>query len=215
MSLRINLLPPEVVEARRWDKWYRYVFFGFFALLILVLLIAAWLWMMVQTKTEDLQGLKEQSQQYAAQAQAISVFEERQQELEARREVTEAALADRVNLGRIADDISLVMPEEAWLEALSVGESAGLAVAGYTPLTTSQSVDVGYKSVAKIMVRLASLPELSDVWIDAATTTDFSGWQVEAGKTAPTTTKPVVKFALSGEVVGGRNPDAEATGGSD
>jgi len=215
MDLRINLLPPEVIEARRWDKWYRYVFIGFVALLVLILLVAMWLWLMVQTKTEDLQGLKEQSQQYSAQAQAISVFEEQQQELETRRALTEEALAGRVNLGRIADDISLVMPEEAWLEALSVGESAGLVVSGFTPLSTSQSVDVGYKSVAKIMVRLSALPELSEVWIDAATTTEYTAWQVEPEETAPTGSKPVVKFALSGDVVGGRSTDAEPAAGSD
>jgi len=215
MDLRINLLPPELLEARRWDKWYRYVFIGFFALLVLLLLIGAWVWLSVQIRVETLQGLQQQAQEFSVQAQAFSVFEKRQEELVAQRAVVQTALAGRISAGRLADEVSLVLPDETWLEVLSIGEESGLTVAGFTPLSSSQSTNIGYKSVAATMVRLASLPDLSDVWLSTATSTEYSDWQVEDDQTAPTTSQPVVKFAIAGKVAGGAAKESTPTAGSD
>jgi len=215
MDLRINLLPPELLEARRWDKWYRYVFIGFFALLALLLLIGAWVWLSVQIRVETLQGLQQQAQEFSVQAQAFSVFEKRHEELVAQRAVVQTALADRISAGRLADEVSLVLPDETWLEVLSIGEESGLTVAGFTPLSSSQSTNIGYKSVAATMVRLSSLPDLSDVWLSTATSTEYNSWQVEDDETEPTTSQPVVKFAIAGKVAGGAAKESTPTAGSD
>lgn len=198
--LRINLLPPEVLERRRWEKWYKYVFFAFFVLLVLTLLVAAWLWLMAQTKQDTLQGLKETSQQYQAQASAFSVFEKKQTELAERETLVNEALAGRVNMGRLADDISLILPEEVWVEVLRVSQETGLDMDAYTPLSSSKSSDVGYKSVAKTLVRLDSLADLEEVWLAAASSTEYGAWQVETGSEPPTTTADVVRFQVNGKV---------------
>jgi Tfp pilus assembly protein PilN len=200
MMLRINLLPPEALERRRSEKWYRYIFFGFFALLALALLVAAWLWLMAQTKQDTLQGLREQSQRYQAQAEAFSVFEKKQTDLVEREKVAGIALAGRVNMGRLADDVSLILPEEIWIEQLSVHQDNGLSMDGFTPLTSSRSSNVGYKSVAKSLVRLDSLDDLEEVWLNAASSGEFGEWQVESSSEVPTTSASVVRFQLSGRV---------------
>lgn len=202
MNLQINLLPPEVLERRRWEKWYKYLFFGFFVLLILLLLIAAWLWLMTQTKVDSLQGLKEQSQQLEAQASAFSVFEKKQQELVEREAIATTALAGRVNMGRLADEISLVLPEEIWLEQLNVSQIDGLSMTGLTPLSSSQSASIGYKSVARCLVRLDTLSDLSDVWLTTAVSDRFTEWQLDEGEELKTDAfARVVRFQISGKVV--------------
>lgn len=203
--LRINLLPPEALERRRSEKWYRYIFFGFFVLLALTLLIAAWLWLMAQAKQDTLQGLREQSQRYQAQAEAFSVFEKKQTDLAERERVAGIALAGRVNMGRLADDVSLILPEEIWIEIMHVTQDE-FTMDGFTPLTSSRSSNVGYKSVAKSLVRLDSLEDLEEVWLDAASSSEFGNWQVESSSEVPTTSAPVVRFQLSGKV----KRDAEA-----
>lgn len=204
MDLRINLLPPEILEARRWEKWYQWVFLGSAALLLVVLLAAAFLLLQINLKESQLQGLKEQSKTLSDQARAFEVFEKRQQELDAQRAVVGAAMTNRVNLGRIADEISLVLPEEVWLATLSIGESSGLSVSGFTPLSDSQSASIGYKSVAKTMVRLSTLTDLADIWLGGASSTEYSAWQVEKDETAPSTARSVVQFEINGKVLGGR-----------
>lgn len=220
--LRINLLPPEVLERRRWEKWYKYVFFAFFALLVFALLVGAWLWLVAQTKQDTLQGLKETSQQYEKQALAFSVFEKKRTELAERETLVIEALAGRVNMGRLADDISLILPEEVWVEALRVSQDTGLDMDAYTPLSSSKSSNVGYKSVAKTLVRLDSLADLEEVWLAAASSSEFGAWQVEPGSETPTTTADVVRFQVNGKVKrdpatpeGVTGPSVRPIGGAD
>lgn len=198
--LRINLMPPEVLEQRRWEKWYRYVFFAFAALLILILLVAAWVWLMAQAKQDALLGLQQSSQNYAAKAASFSVFEKRREELAGRQALVDQALDGRVNMGRLVDDISLILPEEIWVEQLRLNQDTGLDMDAYTPLSASKSANVGYKSVAKTLVRLDSLVDLDEVWLTAASATEYGAWQVAAGSETPTTTADVVRFQVNGKI---------------
>lgn len=215
-TLQINLLPPEVLERRRLEKWYKYIFLGFFVLLALALLLAAWLWVIGQGKQDTLQGLKDKSRQYQTKAEMFAIFEQRETELADRQEIVDTALSGRVDMGRLAYEVSLIMPDEVWLEQLSMNQDSGFAIDGYTPSSSSQDSDVNYKSIARTLVRLDSLSDLDAVWLGAASTADFDGWQVTnpGASEVPTTTAPVLRFSLSGQVKSdGPAPVAIAGGG--
>ena len=49
--MRINLLPREVLERRRYEKWYGYIFIGFGVLLLVILLVVRV--SLVQRRAED------------------------------------------------------------------------------------------------------------------------------------------------------------------
>ncbi|MDY0088062.1 MAG: hypothetical protein RBS78_05900 [Coriobacteriia bacterium] len=211
-TLQINLLPPEVLERRRLEKWYKFIFLGFFVLLVLALLLAAWLLIMAQGRQDRLQALKDQSRQYQTKAEMFAIFEQRQNELDERQTIVDAALAGRVNMGRLAYDVSLIMPDEVWLEHLAINQEDGLALDGFTPLSSSQAADVNYKSIARTLVRLDSLADLDAVWLGAASAAEYDGWQIEnpAASEAPTTTAPVLRFSMSGRVKSDNPPVAIA-----
>lgn len=196
--MRINLLPPEVLERRRYEKWYGYVFIGFAILLAVVLVVYGFLWLSGAQKNADLQLLQEQTQKLQAQADAFAVFEQKQQDLVKRQTVATAALAGRVNMGRVAEEVSLVLPDEVWLQQMQIAQVEGLVLTGYTPYSSSHSMDVSYKSVAKTLVRLNELDDVSDVWLTNATNADFGGFATAAGQTA--VPAPVVGFSISGKV---------------
>lgn len=214
-TLQINLLPPEVLERRRLEKWYKFIFLGFFVLLVLALLLAAWLLIMAQSRQDRLQGLKDQARQYQTKAEMFAIFEQRQNELEARQALADAALAGRVNMGRLAYDVSLIMPDEVWLQHLAINQDDGLTVDGFTPLSSSQAADVNYKSVARTLVRLESLADLDAVWLGAASVAEYSDWQINnpVASEVPTTTASVLSFSMSGRVKSDDPPVAIAGGG--
>lgn len=198
--LRINLLPREVLEKRRYEKWYRWVFFLFIGLLAIVLLFYAYLLLAAQAKYGDLQQLTEQSSKLKAQADAFGIFEQKEQDLAKREAVAQIALAGRVNMGQIANEVSLVLPDEVWLNTMTLSQTDGLDILGYTPQSASQSMDVGYKSVAKTLVRLNELPDLADVWLKSAANAQFTGYAVNATLGTP---NPVntVQFEASAKIV--------------
>ena len=206
--VRVNLLPREVLDRRKYEQWYRYVFIGVVGLALIVLFAYAALYLMVQQKNEDLQVLREETTQYQAQADAFGVFEIKEQELVAREQIATTALSNRLNMGRLAEEVSLVLPDEVWLNNIVIGEETGLALTGNTPRSASESVDVAYKSIAKLLVRLNELGSLYDVWLVTAKNSEWSGWAAAAAGTSAALPAPVVGFQATGKVM---RPDQSST----
>jgi Tfp pilus assembly protein PilN len=206
--VRINLLPKEVLERRRYEKWYSYVFIVFAALLALIVIIYGYFWLSGSQKNADLQLLHEQSQKLQSQADAFAVFEQKEQDLVARQAVAANALAGRINMGRVSEEVSLVLPDEVWLQTMGISQVDGLSVGGYTPYSASHSMDVSYKSVAKTLVRLNELKDVSDVWLTTAVNMDYTAFILATNQTA--LPAPVVSFTVRGKV---SPTEASASGG--
>jgi len=215
---RINLLPKEVLERRRYEGWYRWVFILAVGLTLIILAISILLYFDVRSKQDELQVVLDQSKQYAAEAEQLSIFQNKEDELQKRQTVTQTALAGRVNVGQLANDISLVLPDEVWLDLLTINQDTGLTLSADTPRTTGESADVAYKSVAKTLVRLNELPQLYDVWLNSAANGTWGQWATStqaAGSATPLSVK-VVTFQASGKVVrpGGATASASDTTGA-
>jgi Tfp pilus assembly protein PilN len=205
---KINLLPKEVLERRRYEDWYPRVFLIAAVALVLVIALYALFAFQANAMRGELQSVQEDSQLYQQSAEKLSIFEKKETQLQQREVVAQAALAGRVNVGEVANDISLVLPDEVWLESLTINQETGLILAGNTPRSAGQSADVAYKSVAKTLVRLSELPGLYDVWLDSAANAQWSRWATTgdvsptAGGTGTTNLNVnVVTFEASGKVL--------------
>ncbi|MEI7815132.1 MAG: hypothetical protein WCJ13_10120 [Coriobacteriia bacterium] len=196
--VRINLLPPEVLERRRYEKWYGPVFIVFAALLAVVLIVYGFFWFGSSQQNGDLQLLQEQSQKVEAQAEAFGVFQQKEQDLADRQSIATRALAGRIDMGRVSEEVSLVLPDEVWLGQMGITQADGLTLDGFTPYSPSHSMDVSYKSVAKTLVRLNELDDVSDVWLTKAANAPFSGFVAVVGQTP--LPAPVVSFSVKGKV---------------
>ncbi len=196
--LRINLLPREVLDRQRFEGWYRYVFIISIGLVLIVLMSAAGLYVLVQQKSDELQNARDLAQQYAEQGKAFDVFEKKEKEFTDRQAIAQTALSDRMNLGKIAEEVSLVLPDEVWLDSLSLDEKAGLTFGGNTPRSRNEGMNQSYKSVAKTLVRLNALPEVTDVWLSNAQNGSWGSWDAASNITTPTT---VVQFTTAAKIV--------------
>lgn len=206
--LRINLLPREVLDRHRFEGWYRYIFIITVGLVLIVLLVAAGLYLAVQQKSEELQTAQDEAQQYVEQGKAFDVFEKKEQDFAERQAITQTALADRLNLGKLAEEVSLVLPDEVWLDTMILDQGAGLSFAGNTPRPATQSMNVAYKSIAKTLVKLNELSDLSDVWLSNATNGVWSAW--DASSEVDTST-PVVLFTTTAKIASSTVPPPTAT----
>jgi len=194
--LRINLLPREVLDRRRFEGWYRYIFIISIGLVLVVLLVAAGLFVAVQQKSDELQTVKDKAQQYAEQGKAFDIFEKKEAELTDRQAIAQSALADRINLGKVAEEVSLVLPDEVWLDSMNLSQESGLSFSGNTPRSTAQTMNISYKSIAKTLVRLNELPLVTDVWLSSAANGEWSAWN----DSTITTGTPVVVFTTSAKI---------------
>jgi Tfp pilus assembly protein PilN len=206
--LRINLLPREVLDRHRFEGWYRYVFIVSTGVILVVLLVTAGLFLLVQQKTDELQTARDKVAQYTEQGKTFDVFERKEKELADRQKLAQSALSDRINAGKVAEELSMVLPDEVWLDTLSFDQGTGITFTANTPRSASKSVNVSYKSVAKTLVRVNELPEITDVWLTNAANSQWSGWQ-GSSVASPT---PVVQFATSAKVLTPSELPPKATG---
>jgi Tfp pilus assembly protein PilN len=195
--LRINLLPPEVLDHRRFEGWYRYIFIVTTGLALLVLLTSAGLYLLVQQRNDSLQTQLDLAAQYTEQGKAFDVFEEKEKAFTSRQALAQAAMADRIDLGKVSEELSMILPDEVWFDSMGVDQNSKLSIAANTPRSSSQSLDVSYKSVAKTLVRMNDLSEVTDVWLSNATNGTWSSWD---GSTVDTVA-PVVQFTVSAQVL--------------
>ena len=195
--LRINLLPREVLDRHRFEGWYRYVFIVSTGLALLVLLAAAGLLLLVQQKTDELQTQRDKAAQYVEQGKAFDIFEQKEKELTDRQGLAQTALSDRINMGKIAEELSMILPDEVWLDSLTLDQAAGMSFIANTPRSSSHSLNIAYKSVAKTLVRVNEMPELTDVWLSNASNASWVGWQ----NSVVNTETPVVQFTTLAKIL--------------
>lgn len=218
--LRINLLPREVLDRRRYEGWYRWVAILAVGLVLIFLGVYVLLMLEASSKASQLQSIDESATQTKATAASLAIFENKEQELAKRQQVAVTALAGRVNMGELANEISLVLPDEVWLDALAINESTGIVMTANTPRNASESMDVAYKSVAKTLVRINELPDVIDVWLATAANGNWSKWAPPAagatGAAATALPVNVVTFQATGKVVipGAAAPAAQSQAGT-
>lgn len=187
--IRINLLPKEIQERRRYERYFAWAFIT--TTVVVVIIIGVWLALgfQVRAKTRDLQSRQELAQTLQAEADAYSVFEEKKSALTARQAVAQQALAGRINWAKVSNEVSLVLPSDVWALGVTANQETGMELT-LRARDVSDSPDVGQKSVARTMVRLNDLESLFGVWLKSSVRSD-----AEEGSSVG-----VIDFQLSTEV---------------
>jgi len=186
--MRINLLPPEILERRKAERRIVWVIVGAAAVAVVLAGVWGFAYFRLEAKKTELADLQQLVQSTQAQADQLAVFEQRASELEARKATAERALGTRRNWGKLLDELSLVLPADVWVQTMIASESTGLSISGYAVDAPGDSPDAGHKSVAKALVRLADLRDLYDVWLTSSSKTTFAE-------------QPAIQFTVTASVV--------------
>lgn len=187
--MRINLLPPEILERRRAEARVGWVVLA--GIVVLVLLVGAYGVgnLQRQSKQSELASIQQQIKTTTAQADQLAIFEQRATELQTRQQTATVALANRRAWATLFDEMSLVLPSDIWLLSLQADEEKGLELGGYALDSAEDSPDLGHKTMAKALVRLADLDMLSDVWLINSTKSTYAE-------------QPVIEFSVRAQVSG-------------
>jgi Tfp pilus assembly protein PilN len=224
--IRINLLPPEIGQKRKDEKRWRWVILGAVVMAALLLGIFAILQIMVTNKENEVASVKQQAEALLQSATRFQVFAENQADLENRTRIANTALNGRVDWSKLYSEVALVLPTDIYLTRL--GSTEPKAAAGAAPATPGRmSVDgraldfpndvpdLGYKSVAKMLVRLADLDLIGSVWLArSAKPTIAAPTTGSTSEEAPTTTTVdyYITFAISTNISVPPTSTASATG---
>lgn len=171
--MRVNLLPKETLERRKAEKRIGWVAVG--ALGLAVVLAGVWVFatLRTQAREDELASIQQQVSSTQAAADQLAIFETRAGELDARRATVQQALSSRVAWARLFDELSLVLPSDAWVQTVAATEDEGMQLAGYVIDVPADNPDSGHSTIAKILVRFADLEQLSDVWLTSSAKDEY------------------------------------------
>jgi type IV pilus assembly protein PilN len=194
--IRINLIPPEILQRRRDEVRWRWLWLGALIVAVALGLFYVVMFFNIVGIQAQVTNTKEQAQTLQDSARIFSVFRQRESELSARKSAVLAAATGRVDWANMLDELGLVLPTDMYLTSLA-GSEAGVSqpvgsvtLAGQAvPVSDLQAPGQGYKSVAKALVRLTEMEQLDSVWLTqagVAASTDSSQvvpsitWQISA-----------------------------------
>ena len=170
--IRINLLPPEITQKRKDEQNWKYVLAG--ALVLVVLLAVAYMvvFVMVSAKQSDVAAAKQEVEQLQGQTSRFQIFQQKEADLQARRTIYANTKQGRVDWAQLCNEVALVLPTDIYLDTMTGQEPEGggvVSLAGQAVHMTVEDSDAGsgFKSVAKMLVRLTELSQLDSVWLSS------------------------------------------------
>ena len=197
--IRINLIPPEILNRRTDERRWKWIALAGGIVAVVLVLFWAFMGLQVAASTAEVDSIQQQATSVETQAAQFQVFQQSENDLKVRRDAVVAAKAGTVAWARMLYELGLVLPKDVYLTAFT-GTDAGTSGNSLVNLTgqavdkLNDSPDNGYKSVAKMLVRLADLDQLDSVWLSntsvAASTgsgkAPMIGWTVSAKITPET-----------------------------
>lgn len=196
--VRINLLPPEITEKRKFERFLGYVMLVGAVLIAVIVVVWGFLQWQVSRSNATLQQTLDSAAQVRNQAEAFKIFETRATELAQRKQVAQQALAGRIDWGRLTNEMSLVLPSDVWLLSLEANEES-LVFTGDAIDAPNDVPDLGHKAVAKTLVRLSGLDLIENVWLTRSEKQDLEelNGQVINFEISSTVKKPAASTTTS------------------
>jgi Tfp pilus assembly protein PilN len=174
--IRINLLPPEIVQKRKDEKRWGWVALGAVVAVAIVMLGFAVLQLQVSTKQAEVASIRQQAAALKEKADKFRIFQQKKTDLATRKQIASSALSGRMDWSKMLAELCLVLPSDIYLQRIGVTEPkmspptpGSLSVDGRALDYPNDVPDLGYKSVAKLLIRLAELNTLDNVWLSSST----------------------------------------------
>ena len=201
--IRINLIPPEILQNRADERRWKWMALA--AGITAAGLVLFWAFMALQVtgSTAEVASIDAQATGLESQAAQFQVFQQTEADLTVRKNAVVAAKAGAVDWARMLYELGLVLPKDIYLTAFT-GTDAGTGTGSTVSLTgqavdkLSDSPDNGYKSVAKMLVRLSDLSQLDSIWLSSTSVPALA---------AGATVAPMISWTVNARIA----PDAAAT----
>ncbi len=172
--VRINLLPAEILDKRRFEgrfSWVLVVAIILGAAIVITFVVGL---LIAGLKSQELEAKQAEVTSLQEQAEAYKVFEDRMAELSGKQGVVQGAKQGRIDWGRLATEVSLVLPSDVWVERLTADQGGGIQIQGWAVDDPDDVPDAGFKTIAATLVRLASLEQLHSVWLTSSNKAIFA-----------------------------------------
>lgn len=166
-KIKINLLPREVLEKRKAEQRLALMLLGLIVMVVVMASIYGVNFIRISQEQTDLDLIKAENQKVQAQIAKVEDFEKNKIVVENREKLVNTAVAGKYSWSRFLNSISLIVPNEVWLQSLTANKGGQVSFVGRA-LGGSLSSGIGHRPVAKWLVHLAEMNDIGDVWLTSS-----------------------------------------------
>ena len=175
--IRINLIPPEILQSRKDEQRWKWVWLAGGIAALAVALFWATTYLQLSSATSDVAAIQQDVANAQAQTSRFAVFEQKEAELKVRQDAGGTASKGRIDWSQLLYELGLVLPRDVYLTTFTGVDNAGgstaadsvVTLAGQAVYDPDEVPANGYKSIAKMLVRLTEMSELDSVWLTSST----------------------------------------------
>jgi Tfp pilus assembly protein PilN len=182
--IRINLIPPEILASRRDERRWKWVWLFGGLLSVAIAMFWAIIFLQVNAATSDVASIQQEAATLTASASRFDVFQRTEADLSVRKDAVNAAIAGRIDWSKVLFELGLVLPRDIYLTTFTGVDNGTsdsvVTLAGQALFDPKRAPALGYKSIAKMLVRLTEMNELDSVWLTSASI--GTGTETEAPK---------------------------------
>jgi Tfp pilus assembly protein PilN len=191
--IRINLIPPEILQSRKDERRWKWVWLAGGIAALAVAIFWATTYLQVSAAAGDVASIQQQVAELQGQTSRFAVFSQQEDQLRLRQDAVDAAIKGRIDWSEMLYELGLVLPSDVYLTTFTGTDNSGsgsvVTMAGQAVYDPDEVPANGYKSIAKLLVRLTELNELGSVWLTSATL-----------GTGTDTAEPMYQWAVSASI---------------
>lgn len=165
--ININLLPAEIIEKRKAEKVISAMIIGAASIFGVVVLVFFYAFRLVGIEADTLYDLKVENARYETEIAKIADFESNQIFVEERLALVNGIASKKYSYSKWLNNVSLLIPNEVWLDSIKIAKDGNVNFSG-TAIAGVDSRQLGQKTVAKWLVRLSELDDMTNVWLESS-----------------------------------------------
>lgn len=180
----INLLPPEIAQKRITELRRFYMVAAGAVAIGIVVFVWIVIGFEVSSARRDVEELRAQSARLSSAKTQLQQFADRKGELQKKQKIGQDVIADALDWSKLLNEVSMITPGDVWLDSIKGNEVDGLTFKGFTLDETptasagqskeqTETTNQGHKAVAKWLVRLSLIRELTDIWLTSSAVSTF------------------------------------------
>lgn len=169
---KINLLPQEILDQRKYELWYPWI--ASVAIIVLLLIGLLYIGSIIGLKAQEkeLEAIQTEIGATQKSANSLAKYEKEKKNFDARAKIVKSALESRLDPYLCALAVTYYLPGTVSVEQMTFDASEGMTIMGVVEDSSTNPNDKDWKGVAKAVDNLEKPSIIKNVWLSEGTMND-------------------------------------------
>lgn len=169
---KINLLPREIRDQRRFELWYPWIAIAVVAAILVLLIVFSFLMLNNSSKASELAAIENETEVTASQADQLKKYQDMKELNDGRETISNEALQDRMDPFILGVALTKELIGNASVESIEFNDKDGMIIDAVIEDSGGNPDEKDWRGVAESIDRLNASSVFRNVWLNRGTMND-------------------------------------------